>query len=79
MRIDGRFDSESWIQPRAKDTAEAAPVHDSHPENRKAVSAPAARDTETDFAAEVRRSLAFTRASRTAESVADMLAATPDL
>lgn len=79
MRIDGRFDSESWIQPRAKDAAESAKVHDSHSGQREPVAAPAQRETETDFAAEVRKSLAFTRASRTAESVADMLAATPDL
>jgi len=79
MRIDGRFDSESWVQPRAKDTAESAKVHDSHPQRREVSAAPAARDTDAAFFREVQASHAFTRASRTAESVADLLAATPDV
>lgn len=79
MRIDGRFDSESWIQPRAKDAVESAKVNDSHQERREALSASTTCDTGTDFTLEVQRSHAFTRASRMAEAVADMLAATPDL
>jgi hypothetical protein len=79
MRIDGRFDSESWIQPRANETAESAKAHDSQPQRQQASTTAAARDTEAEFVLEVRKSQAYTRASRTAASVADMLAATPDL
>jgi hypothetical protein len=79
MRIDGRFDSESWIQPRANEASEPAKIADAHQQRREAPTAAAARESEPDFVLEVRKSHAFTRAARTAESVANLLAATRDL
>ena len=79
MRIDGRFDPKQWIQPRAKDAEVSTNIEEQLHGLQMSFTVSEQSETDLDFAGEMQTSYAYNRASRTAEAVAEMLEATPDL
>jgi hypothetical protein len=79
MRIDGRFDPKAWVQPRKEEVVISTNVEEQSSEHETELTVVEPGDTGTNFETELETSYAYTHASRTAATVAEVLEKTPDL